>query len=120
MSRATRRRAEQRGQWAEQAAAWWLRLKGYRILARQERGPMGEIDLIATRGNTLAFIEVKSRATFADALDAVSSTQRGRIERAASHYVALNPALENMSWRFDIVAVIPGKWPRHMVDAWRP
>lgn len=120
MSRDARRKAAQRGQWGERAAAWLLRLKGYRILAHQERGPMGEIDLIAQRGDTLVFIEVKSRPTYDEALDAVSDTQRGRIQRAAAHYVATRPALQNMSWRFDIVAVTPRTWPRHLVDAWRP
>ncbi len=66
-----------RGQWGERVAAWLLRLKGYRILARQDRGPMGEIDIIAARGNTLVFVEVKSRPTYAQALDAVSAAQQG-------------------------------------------
>ena len=120
MSRDARRRAEHRGQWGERAAAWLLRLKGYRILAHQERGPMGEIDIIATRGNTLGFVEVKSRPTYGQALEAVSPAQRGRIQRAAEHYVATHPATQNMTWRFDIVAVMPRKWPRHLLDAWRP
>ena len=120
MTRDARRRAEHRGQWGERVAAWLLRLKGYRILARQDRGPMGEIDIIAARGNTLVFVEVKSQPTYAQALDAVSAAQQGRIQRAAEHYVATHPAAQNMTWRFDIVAVIPRKWPRHLVDAWRP
>jgi len=120
MSRDTRRQAEQRGQWGERVATWQLRLKGYRILAHQNRGPMGEIDLIAARGNTLIFVEVKSRPTYEQALEAVNPTQRGRIQRAAEHYVATHPATHNMAWRFDIVAVMPRKWPRHLVDAWRP
>ena len=55
------RDAFRRGHGAERRAAWWLRLKGYRVLAINWRSVAGEIDLIARRGGTLAFIEVKQR-----------------------------------------------------------
>ena len=55
--------AEKRGRRAETIACWWLRLHGWRILARRARVPGGEVDIVARRGRTLAFIEVKARAT---------------------------------------------------------
>jgi putative endonuclease len=58
-----RQSAERGGRRAESLAAWWLRLKGWRILARRVRTPVGEIDLVARRGRTIAFVEVKARAT---------------------------------------------------------
>ena len=63
----TRRRAERGGRRAEALAALWLRLKGWTILARRVRTPVGEVDLIARRGRTIAFVEVKARASAADA-----------------------------------------------------
>ena len=58
-----REAAEKRGRGAETIACWWLRLHGWRILAVRARTPVGEVDLIARRFRTVAFIEVKSRAT---------------------------------------------------------
>jgi putative endonuclease len=58
-----RRKAERRGKRGEGWATWLLRLKGYRILVRRARTPLGEIDIIARRGRVTAFIEVKARDT---------------------------------------------------------
>ena len=63
--RRARRTAYLFGQKAETLAALWLRLKGYRILARRFRAPPGEIDLVARRGRVLALVEVKARADLA-------------------------------------------------------
>lgn len=113
-----------RGQRAEWLAAAWLVLKGYRILARNRRahrtGPLGEIDIVARRGAVLAFVEVKARPTLDTALLAVHPRQRHRIERAAAAYVAQRPTLQTCRVRFDVVAVMPGRRPHHLVDAWRP
>ena len=76
---ADRRRAERRGRRGEWLAAAALLLKGYAILERRYTSPMGEIDLIARRGRTLVFIEVKARATLDDAVTAVTYTARQRI-----------------------------------------
>ncbi len=67
MTRETRRQAYVRGRRAEALAAWWLRLKGYRILARGFRVAAGEIDLIARRGRLIALIEVKARPSLEEA-----------------------------------------------------
>lgn len=106
---------------AETRAAWLLRLKGYRILARRAKHPVGEIDLIAKRGNLLAFVEVKARHSAGEAIHAITPNQRRRIERAAEAFVAHRPALSACDWRFDVVAIDGGAvWPHHIADAWRP
>lgn len=114
-----RRRAESLGLAAEARAAWLLRLTLHRILARRFRCPAGEIDLIATRGRTLVFVEVKARADLAAAIDAVTPHARARILAAADVFVARNPAYADHDRRFDVVAVLPRRWPRHLVDAFR-
>ena len=90
--RADRRLAERRGRRAETLAAWYLRLKGYRILARRYRTPVGEIDLIARRGRLVAFVEVKQRPSDAEGAEAITATSRRRIARAASAWLAAHPA----------------------------
>lgn len=120
MSRESRRKAWHRGRHGETLAAWWLRFKGYRILARDFRVPVGEIDLIARRGATLAFVEVKARASLDAAAQAISARQRRRIERAALAYLQRHPGLAGFEVRFDAVLVEPGRLPRHLPDAWRP
>ena len=115
-----RRLAETRGRGAETAAALWLRLKGYRVLARRMKTPVGEIDLIAQRGHILAFIEVKARATADAGAEALRPRQRDRIARAAEAYVRTRPDLVDLDWRFDLIVVTGGWRPRHLADAWRP
>jgi putative endonuclease len=107
------------GRWAESLAAWSLRLRGYRILARRFRTPLGEIDLIAQRGRLLAFVEVKARADLEQALVALSPRQRQRTARAAELFLLRRPDLAGHALRFDLIAVRPWRVPRHLVDAWR-
>ncbi len=111
-------RAERRGRRAERLAALWLRLKGYRILARRYRTPMGEIDLVVRRGRTLAFVEVKARARPAVALAAITPRQRWRTANAARVYLARHPPPSGLTLRFDALILCPGRWPRHIVNAW--
>ena len=113
-----RRAAYQRGSRAEGACALWLRLQGYRILARRFRSPVGEVDLIARRGNLVAFVEVKSRPTLEQALQAVTPGQRRRVVRAAEAFLAANPWLAALDIRFDLMAVAPWRRPRHLAGAW--
>lgn len=109
---AGRRRAERRGQGAERLCIWLLRLKGYRILARRFRVPSGEIDLIARRGRVLVAVEVKARAGFDAAAAAISPHQRRRIARALEHFLARRPDLAVLDRRFDVMMVVPRRWPR--------
>jgi putative endonuclease len=104
---------------AEELAAFRLRLAGYRILARNFRTPVGEIDLIARRGRHLIFVEVKARARDDAAAEAVSARQQARIRRAAEAFLAGRPDFAAFSCRFDAVLVTPWRAPRHVIDAWR-
>ena len=110
-----RRLAEARGRRAETIVAWFLRLKFYRILARRYRTPVGEIDLIAKRGRTIAFIEVKQRPSEAEGLDAVTANGRRRISQAAALWAAAHPASASFDHRFDIVIALPRRLPRHLI-----
>jgi putative endonuclease len=114
-----RRRAYRWGLSAETRAAWYLRLKGYRILARRYKVARGEIDLVARKGTILAFVEVKARVAEVDALAAVGPKTRRRIEAAADIWGTKYPYYQTFSWRYDIIVVTPGRWPLHIVDAFR-
>jgi putative endonuclease len=112
--------AHQRGHASESLAALWLRLKGYRILARRLKTHAGEIDLVATAPfGPVCFVEVKARAAVRAAADSVTQSQQTRIARAASLYLAGRPALARRGSRFDIVAVPPRGLPVHHRDVWR-
>lgn len=115
-----RRRAYRFGLSAEMAAAWWLRLKGYRILARRFSVPAGEIDLIAKRGGVVCFVEVKARKDPSQGLAAITPRQARRIARAAEAFLQGRPDLAACDIRFDAVVVTGLRPPTHLPDAWRP
>lgn len=115
--RTSRQHAERRGRRAESLAAWYLRLKGYRIIARRYRTAVGEIDLIARRGRLVAFVEVKQRPSDAEAAEAVTATGRRRIAQAAAAWLAAHPAAAALDLRFDVVMLVPGRLPRHLPAA---
>ncbi|MGH6860745.1 MAG: YraN family protein [Phyllobacterium sp.] len=109
-----RHRAYRRGHAAERLAAFALVLKGYRIIARRYRTRLGEIDLIARRGTVVLIIEVKARATLQQAMDSVNALTMRRIEAAADQWLARQPDHANLSLRFDLVAILPWRWPVHV------
>ncbi|WP_165215995.1 YraN family protein [Affinirhizobium pseudoryzae] len=115
--RLKRRRAERRGRLAEYAAALFLRLKGYRILVMRYRTPSGEIDIIARRGDLVAFVEVKMRQDARNAVDAVGPATQHRIRAASNHWISRQSNAHLLSYRYDIVAMQQWKLPRHFVDA---
>jgi len=115
--REERRARDRRGRRAEWLAALALRLRGYRILAKREKSPLGEIDLIAIRGHRIAFVEVKQRATLEAAEAAISPAQRARIRRAANLWLARHPAFQAHDLGFDIVFLVGWRWPRHLENA---
>jgi putative endonuclease len=117
MASVERRAAEVRGRRAETFAAWYLRLKGYRVLARRYKTPVGEIDLIVQRGRRIAFVEVKIRESHDEAMLAVTVASRRRIARAASLWLAAHPAANGLDLRFDVVLTAPRRWPRHLAGA---
>ena len=112
-----RRRAERHGLWAEGAALLFLRLKGYRLLARRYKTGLGEIDLVMRRGKVTAFVEVKARGSLDAAMFAVTPRQAERIARAAEQWLARDPRAAEGECRFDIVAVSPYLWPTHVPNA---
>ena len=114
-----RRRAWVRGQMAESFAALALRLKGYRILERQYRTPVGEIDIVARRHDCLVFVEVKARNDERNAREAITPRQQSRITRAAQVFVQRHPGEAACQMRCDAVLVLPWRWPCHIPDAWR-
>jgi putative endonuclease len=111
--------AWRRGRFAEALCLWHLRLRGWRILARDWRVPSGEIDIVARRGRILAAIEVKARGSYAAGAEAVSPRQRRRVARALEHFLAQRPELARLTLRFDVMVLTPGRLPRHLAAAWR-
>ncbi len=112
-----RQRAYRSGMRAEIFAAIFLMARGYRILERRYKTPVGEVDLIIANAHRLAFVEVKGRAELDEALGAVSRHQQQRIKRAASHWLAKQRVPLGGEIGFDVVAIAPWKLPRHQKDA---
>jgi putative endonuclease len=102
---------------AESRAAAFLIAKGFRIMARRWRSPVGEIDIVARRRKLLVFVEVKARERFDDAAWSVTDRQRARIAAAAEAWLAAYPAPDILDMRFDAVLVAPGRMPRHIPAA---
>ena len=113
-------RAYRFGLRAETICVWWLRARGYRILARRFKVSVGEIDIIARRGSLLAMIEVKARSGDDVTLAVPTARQRRRIARAAEAFLARSPRLAGCDIRFDLMVARPWRLPRHLPDAWRP
>lgn len=111
--------AELSGRRGETLAAWYLRLKGYRIVETRVKTPVGEIDLVARRLGVTVFVEVKARGGRQSQAEALGAVNTRRIVRAAEYYVARRPALAATALRFDVIFLAPGSWPRHLKDAFR-
>jgi putative endonuclease len=112
-----RRAANRRGHRGEALAAFWLQLKFYRIRDRRFKTPLGEIDLVAEKGTTIVFIEVKQRAANADEALTFAAINRERIARAAQLWLVRNPDAVGRDFRFDVILLAPGRWPRHLINA---
>ena len=114
----SRKRAEKAGRRAEKLCEFWLRLKGYRILAIRHKSPVGEIDIIARRGNVMVAVEVKNRTDRATALHAITPRQQNRIARALEAFAG---RINHKGYlRFDLM-VVEGRFKiTHLKDAWRP
>lgn len=115
--RAARMKAERRGRTGEWLAALWLLIKGYRIVALRYRTRSGEIDLIARRGDLAVFVEVKTRREVGLAVDAVAAASQARIRAASDLWLSRQPDAARLSQRYDIVAILPLRFPRHFPDA---
>jgi putative endonuclease len=112
-----REAAEKRGLGADTLAAMWLRLHGWRILAQRARVPGGEVDIIARRGRTLAFVEVKARASEDAAAMSLDAWRLRRVvvaaERLAPRYLRQGDDL-----RIDAIFIVPRRLPRHLPNVW--
>ena len=113
-----RHAAEQRGRRAETLACWYLRLRGWRILARRARVPGGEVDIVARRGRTLAFVEVKARATADSAGFALDDWRLRRVVVAAER-LAPRFMREGDDIRIDAMFLVPGRLPMHLPNVWQ-
>jgi putative endonuclease len=105
------------GRLGEAICSWRLRLSGYRVIARNVRTPFGELDLVARRGGTIAFIEVKARAGD-DAIEALMPRQQRRIVRAAEMFLADKPSAA-VDVRFDVMIIGRRLLPKHLPAAFR-
>ncbi len=112
-----RRAALGHGVLAERVAILLLRLKFYSILARRYSIRGGEIDIIARRGDTIAFVEVKARPSLDEARSAITPAKRRRLSRAARVWLAANPYAAGFTLRGDAVFVAPWRWPKHLPAA---
>jgi putative endonuclease len=114
----SRQEAEKRGRGAETLACWYLRLRGWRILARRARVPGGEVDIVARRGRTLAFVEVKARSSEEAAGYALDDWRLRRVaaaaERLAARYMRNGDEI-----RIDALLIVPGRWPKHLANIWQ-
>ena len=111
-----RRARLRRGRFAETLAAAALMAKGYRILGRNVKTRAGEIDIIAVRGQRVAFVEVKRRLTGEDVEAAVSTRQAARIRVAADYWLSRRPRYQQHDQAFDLMLLVPRHWPRHVPD----
>lgn len=112
-----RRAAEASGRRGERIAGWWLRLKGWRVIDRRVRTPVGEVDLVARRGNLVAFVEVKTRATGTELDFAIDERRLARVA-AAAEYLMPRYAGPGDDIRVDVVLIAPRTPPRHIENAW--
>lgn len=112
-----RRKAEAAGRRGERLAAWWLRLKGWRILDRRVRTPAGEVDLVARKGNLIAFVEVKLRKSAAELDFAIDERRLARVA-AAAEILMPRYAGPGDDIRVDVILIAPGTRPRHIENAW--
>lgn len=96
---------------SERRAAWWYRVRGYRVLAANCWAGGYELDLVVRRGRTIVFVEVKSKAgtRFGDPLEMVTPLKVERVHRAAAAWLASNSSLVGLSRRFDVAAERAGR-----------
>lgn len=112
-----RQAAEASGRRGERIAAWWLRLKGWRVLDTRVRTPAGEVDLVARRGNLIAFVEVKTRKSAAELDFAIDERRLSRVA-AAAEILMSRYAGPGDDIRVDVILLAPGTRPRHIENAW--
>lgn len=105
------------GLFAEYLTILLYKLKFYTILSHRKKTYLGEVDIIAYRGNTLVFIEVKARKNGISGLN-LSLHQQKRVTKAAELFISKNPRYSNYDIRFDLVIISPYKLPIIIKNAW--
>lgn len=110
----TGRRAHRTGHRNEWLAALYLMAKGYQILGFRLKTPPAEVDILARKGRQLVVIEVKSRQDIDIAQLSLAPDQRDRLLRAGQHLVRSRPSLGRLTPRLDLIALSPGRFPRHV------
>lgn len=111
--------AEREGRRGELAAELYLRAKGWSVLDRRRKTPLGEIDLVVRRARTVAFVEVKWRRREADLATAIDEYRLRRVA-AAAEAVMHEYAQDGEDVRIDVILLAPGRLPQHIVNAWQP
>ncbi|WP_057882876.1 YraN family protein [Tsuneonella troitsensis] len=114
-----RQRAEAAGRKGELAAEFYLRAKGWCVLARRRKTPLGEIDLVVRRSGVIAFVEVKWRKRPEELAIAIDEYRLRRVA-AAAEAVAHEYATNGEDLRVDVILLAPGRMPQHIVNAWQP
>lgn len=102
----------------EQQAADLLKASGFEILDRNWSTPLGELDIVAKKGDTVVFVEVRARSNpaYGTPAESVTPAKRAKIIKAAMAYLkARRPRAE--SFRFDVIGIVPGAEPEHIEDA---
>lgn len=113
-----KKKAYLKGRWSETISAFYLQLQGYKILERRYKTPLGEIDLLVQKNETIIAVEVKNRRSLEKAALSITPTQQKRIERALLFYIAR--IQRPLDFRFDVILISPWKWPHHIQSAWSP
>ncbi|MEN9895604.1 MAG: hypothetical protein RIR97_1456 [Pseudomonadota bacterium] len=102
---------------SEILAAFFLMAKGYRILALRYKTPLGEIDIVARKGDLVVFCEVKARKSVNEAVFAVSTTAQKRIRNASDLWLSKQAKAAVLSQRYDIIAITPWSLPTQIENA---
>ncbi len=112
-----RRLAHLWGHRGEALGALFLQAKLYTIRDRRFKTPVGEIDLVVEKSGTIVFVEVKTRGRNGDEGTALAAVNQSRISRAAQYWLARHPDEMGKDFRFDVILLAPGRWPRHLINA---
>lgn len=117
-----RQKAHLFGLRSEQIARWFLRLKGYEILAERYTNAFGEVDILAKKGSVIALVEVKARKRFRDCAEAITPAKQERQIKAAKSLLAYpgkygRHISHDTQIRFDVIMIVPWHFPRHLTNA---
>ena len=118
MTSLKRQAAYAKGLQAETVAARYLMSLGYEIAEQRYKTKFGEVDIIARRDDVVLFVEVKARKSLTEALDSVSYASQRRIEAAGEHWIAGQDDAHMLSWRNDVIAIVPDHPPQHFENVW--